>query len=63
MVLVSGELQVTYDGHDTAVLKVGSYAYGPAKLLHAGLCVSDEPCVLAIAFESPVDAVAGDSGE
>lgn len=63
MVLVSGELHVTYDGHDTAVLKVGSYAYGPAKLPHTGLCVSDEPCVLAIAFESPVDAVAGDSGE
>ena len=32
MVLVSGELHVTYDGHKTAVLKPGTYAY--ACLLH-----------------------------
>ena len=63
MVLVSGELHVTYDGHETAVLKVGFYAYGPAKMSHMASCVSDEPCVLAIAFESPVDAVAGESGK
>ncbi len=63
MVLVSGELHVTYDGHETNALKVGSYAYGPAKLSHMASCVSDEPCVLAIAFESPVDAVASDSGK
>src|SRR5690606_36780944 len=29
MVLVSGELHVTYDGHETEILKVGHYAYGP----------------------------------
>lgn len=63
MVLVSGELHVTYDGHATTVLNVGTYAYGPAKLPHTASCVSDEPCVLAIAFESPVDAVAGGSGK
>jgi len=63
MVLVSGELHVTYDGHETAVMKVGSYAYGPAKLSHMASCVSEEPCVLTIAFESPVDAVASDSGK
>lgn len=59
MVLVSGELHVTYDGHETTALNIGSYAYGPAKLPHEASCVSDEPCVLAIAFESPIDAVAG----
>ncbi|WP_454831340.1 cupin domain-containing protein [Pseudoxanthomonas wuyuanensis] len=61
MVLVSGELHVTYDGHEMTVLKPGTYAYGPAKLPHKAVCVGDEPCVLAIAFESPVDAFASES--
>jgi len=60
MVLVSGELHVTYDGQDMARLLPGTYAYGPARLPHEAKCVSQEPCVLAIAFEAPVDAVAGD---
>lgn len=57
MVLVAGELHVNYDGQEKAVLKVGTYAYGPAKLPHKGYCASDVPCVLFIAFESPLDAV------
>jgi mannose-6-phosphate isomerase-like protein (cupin superfamily) len=57
MVLVSGELHVTYDGHKTAVLKPGSYAYGPAKLPHKAQCRKAGPCVLFIAFESAVDAL------
>jgi quercetin dioxygenase-like cupin family protein len=57
MVLVSGELHVTYDGQKTAVLKPGTYAYGPAKLPHKAECKKAGPCVLFIAFESPVDAV------
>jgi quercetin dioxygenase-like cupin family protein len=57
MVLVSGELHVTYDGQKTAVLKPGTYAYGPAKLPHKAECKKGAPCVLFIAFESPVDAV------
>jgi quercetin dioxygenase-like cupin family protein len=57
MVLIAGELHVTYDGQQTAVLKAGTYAYGPAKLPHHGACVSKKPCVLFIAFESPLDAV------
>ncbi len=61
MVLVAGELQVTYDGHETAVLKPGSYAYGPARLPHKAECGAGGPCVLFIAFESPVDAIAGDA--
>lgn len=56
MVLVSGELDVTYKGQDTTHLKVGMYAYGPAKAVHEGKCISNEPCVLTIAFEEPVDA-------
>ncbi len=57
MILISGELHVTYSGQERAVLKAGSYAYGPPKLRHDAVCVSDVPCVLFIAFESPVDAV------
>lgn len=55
MVLVSGELHVTYDGHDPVELKTGMYAYGPAAAPHVGECVSAVPCVLFIAFEGPVD--------
>lgn len=58
MVLVSGELQVTFDGQEPALLRPGMYAYGPAKAVHRGRCASAEPCVLFIAFEGPVDATA-----
>jgi len=57
MVLVVGELHITYDGQKSAVLKPGTYAYGPAKKPHKGYCASTVPCVLFIAFESPLDAV------
>lgn len=57
MVLVAGELHVTYEGQKKAVLKPGTYAYGPAKRAHKAFCASAVPCVLFIAFESPLDAV------
>ena len=57
MVLISGELHVTYDGQESSVLLPGSYAYGPARKPHLGTCESADPCVLFIAFESPLDAV------
>ena len=50
MVLVSGELHVTYRARQS-VLRPGMYAYGPARLAHKAVCVSREPCVLFIAFE------------
>jgi hypothetical protein len=58
MVLVSGELHVSYDGQPPAILRPGMYAYGPAKAVHRGRCASADPCVLFIAFEGPVDATA-----
>ena len=58
MVLVSGELHVTYEGQPTTVLKSGMYAYGPAKLAHKAVCGNAAPCVLFIAFDAPVDAIA-----
>jgi quercetin dioxygenase-like cupin family protein len=57
MVLVSGELAVSYQKQPEVVLKPGMYAYGPAKLPHSASCRGDAPCVLFIAFESAVDAV------
>lgn len=63
MLLVAGELHVTYDGQKTAVLKPGTYAYGPAKRPHKGYCASAVPCILFIAFESPLDAVPVESAK
>lgn len=63
MVLVSGEMRVTYDGQQETVLRAGSYAYGPANLPHLATCATGEACVLFIAFESPVDAMPGAAGE
>jgi quercetin dioxygenase-like cupin family protein len=57
IVVVVGELHVTYEGQQTAVIKPGTYAYGPAKRSHKVFCASAEDCVLFIAFESPVDAI------
>lgn len=57
MVLVQGAMQVTYEGHKPVTLKRGTYAYGPAELVHEAACLSAEPCVLFIAFEQPLDAI------
>lgn len=57
MVLVAGAIDVTYEGQETAQLRAGTYAYGPAQKVHHGQCVSAEDCVLFIAFEQPIDAI------
>lgn len=57
MILVSGQFEVTYEGQAPVTLKPGSYAYGPAKLPHKAVCAKGDPCVLFIAFESPLDAI------
>jgi len=57
MVLVSGELQVMYDGQETTTLTPGTYAYGPAKLPHSAYCSKGTACIIFIAFEAPIDAV------
>lgn len=58
MVLLSGEMEVNYEGQDPAVITPGMYAYGPPELPHTASCESNEPCVLFIAFDKPVDAFA-----
>ena len=57
MVLVTGELNVQYQGAPASTLTVGEYAYGPAGLPHVGTCTSTDACTLFIAFEGPVDAL------
>lgn len=58
MILVSGTLNITYDGQEPTVLKPGMYAYGPPKLGHEGNCAEgSDPCILFIAFEGPIDAI------
>jgi mannose-6-phosphate isomerase-like protein (cupin superfamily) len=56
MILVEGELQVSYAGQAPVTLRPGSYAYGPPKAPHSALCRSTTPCVLFIAFDGPIDA-------
>ncbi|MCW9058989.1 MAG: cupin domain-containing protein [Gammaproteobacteria bacterium] len=58
MVLVAGEMLVQYDGQEAIILTPGTYAYGPPQLPHSAICQSEEPCVLFIAFEEPIDAIA-----
>ena len=58
MVLVEGQLTVTYKGAAPALLTPGVYAYGPAGLPHKAACAGSKPCTLFIAFEGPVDASA-----
>lgn len=58
MTLVSGELEVKYQGENTFTLSKGAYAYGPPKHAHKAKCTSKEPCVLFISFDEPIDAKA-----
>ena len=56
MILISGDLEVQYEGEDPVILKPGSYAYGPAGKPHKAKCLDNGPCVLFIAMVDPFDA-------
>lgn len=56
MILVDGQMRVTYEGAAEVTLTPGNYAYGPAGLPHSARCDGKAPCYLFIAFEGPVDA-------
>ena len=58
MILLSGKMKVTYAGKEPVTLKKGMYAYGHPKAPHSAHCAEGDPCVLFIAFEEAVDAVA-----
>jgi len=55
MILITGRLDVKYQGAQPVTLNPGSYAYGPARLPHRATCIAAEACTLFIAFEGPVD--------
>lgn len=57
MVLISGEMEVQYEGEKPQVLKAGHYAFGPAKKPHRAKCLDSGQCVLFIAMVEPFDAV------
>lgn len=57
MVLISGELEVQYEGEKPQILKEGTYAYGPANKPHRAKCLNSGQCVLFIAMIDPFDAV------
>ncbi|MCP9200397.1 cupin domain-containing protein [Gramella sp. GC03-9] len=61
MILIEGELEVTYEGEKTKTLKKGYYAYGPSKKPHTATCNDSGPCYLFVAFVKPVDAFPGKS--
>ncbi len=56
MILISGDLQVQYEGEDPVILKAGTYAYGPAGKPHKAKCLDNGPCVLFVAMVDPFDA-------
>lgn len=64
MILVSGQLEVKYQGASATTLNPGNYGYGPANLPHRATCVGTAQCHLFVAFEGPVDVVpvAGEIG-
>lgn len=57
MVLVAGELKVSYEGQAPMTVKTGTYLYGPAGKTHVATCAKGADCVLFIAFEQPLDAI------
>ncbi|WP_242084281.1 cupin domain-containing protein [Aestuariivivens sediminis] len=57
MILMSGDLEVQYEGEDPVVVKAGSYLYGPAGKPHRAKCLDNGPCVLFIALVDTFDAV------
>jgi quercetin dioxygenase-like cupin family protein len=56
MILISGELEVAYEGESPKVLKPGTYAYGPSKKPHRAKCLNSGPCILFIALLAPFNA-------
>lgn len=57
MVLVAGELKVSFEGQAPMTVKTGTYLYGPADRPHVATCTKGADCVLFIAFEAPLDAI------
>lgn len=57
MVLVSGRMEISYEGQEPVILEPGSYAWGPPEHPHSARCLDAGDCVLFIAFVEPIDAM------
>lgn len=57
MILISGALEVEYEGESAKVLKAGTYAYGPSNKPHRAKCLDNGPCILFIALVDPFNAI------
>lgn len=57
IVVMQGDITVTYEGLKPMKVRSGTYTYGPAEAVHEAACVSTQPCVLFISFEKPVDLI------
>ncbi|MBD0830890.1 cupin domain-containing protein [Aestuariibaculum sediminum] len=57
MILMSGDMEVQYEGEKPVIVKAGSYLYGPAGKPHRAKCLDNGPCVLFIALVDTFDAV------
>ena len=56
MILMSGDLEVQYEGEQSRIVRAGSYLYGPANKPHKAKCLDNGPCVLFIALVETFDA-------
>lgn len=56
IILVTGEMEVRYQAREPISVRAGGYAFVPGSVPHAATCGNAGPCVLFIAFESPIDA-------
>ena len=59
MKLVSGEMELNYEGQDTLSIESGMYVYAPEKLAYSGKCISSKPCELFVSFDDPVETYQG----
>jgi quercetin dioxygenase-like cupin family protein len=57
MVLVSGSMEVEYEGRAPSVIRTGDYAFGPPGHPHRARCLDAGECVLFIAFNEALDAM------
>ena len=60
-VLVAGDLHVTFEGKKSLTQSAALMRSARPKHLHEGHCVNKEARVTFIAFESPLDAMAGNA--
>jgi quercetin dioxygenase-like cupin family protein len=54
-IVIHGQVKMEMEGHPPATLGNGGFAMMPGKVPHQFSCVSQEPCVLIVAFDARYD--------